>query len=328
MDTFFLLAGKSTAFVGSFAMVGVLIDTAMRKHERENLKNRLIEWWIKFDNMQLRSFGKAETRMVIDYIDTHAGRTLLSRQRWTFVRRVVLWCAALSILWTVIQFAQSMGTPTSGPGDTQALEASHLLGIVLLIFAFGVSVSLTRSIAVATSALCTNPVTTVLAFSGLLVLHVVILLVWSEGFLQAVLGFSFTFAGDLAATGGASLSGSAGAALHASLGYLGYHAARVLHGDFREIWPALFAAHPVTLQNAVYTALAVLVDMLDMVANGARILFALVFLGSFLMPRVLKELASRLWEGLIEADRPVFTILLGAVGFIVLIGYILVVGAS
>lgn len=167
--------------------------------------------------------------------------------------------------------------------------------------------------------------TTALAFSALLVLHVAILLVWTEGFLQAVFGFAFSFAGDLAATGGASLSESAGTALHASLRYLGDYAAKVLHGDFHEIWPSLLAAHPVTLQNAAYTALSVLVDM---VANGARILFALVFLGSFLMPRVLKDLASRLWEGLIEVDRPIFTILMGAVGFLLLIGYILVNGAD
>lgn len=124
MDTFFLIAGKSTAFVGSFAMMGALIDTAMRKHERERVKDWLIGWWIKFDGMQPRSFGKAETRMVIDYIDAHAGRTLLSRKRWTFVRRVVLWCAALSIVWTVIQLAQSMGTPAGAPGDAHALKPS------------------------------------------------------------------------------------------------------------------------------------------------------------------------------------------------------------
>lgn len=328
MDTFFLIAGKSTAFVGSFALMGALIDTAMRKHERERLKDWLIGWWIKFDGMKLRAFGKTEARLVVDYIDAHAGRRLWSRKRWTFVRRVVTWCAVLAILWTVIQLAQSMGARAGAPGDAQPLEAAHLLAIGLLVFAFGVSVSLTRAIAVATAALCTNPLTTVLAFSALLVLHVAILLVWTEGGLQAVLGFGFTFAGSLAAAdppfSAAAVAESAGTALRASLAYLHGYAGRVLHGDFRGIWPGLLAAHPVTPQNAVYTALGVLVELLDLVANGARILFALAFLGSFLMPRLLKDLASRLWEGMIESDRPVFTILLGLIGFVALIGYAVV----
>ena len=56
---------------------------------------------------------------------------------------------------------------------------------------------------------------------------------------------------------------------------------------------------------------------MDLVANGLRILLALVFLSSFVFRPLIQEPIGRLWYGVMASDRPVFTVLFGAVGAVV-----------
>ena len=79
-------------------------------------------------------------------------------------------------------------------------------------------------------------------------------------------------------------------------------------------WGALFSfriSHPsVASTRAFKTAM-------DIIANGLRILFALMFLSSFVFRPLIQEPLSRLWYGAMNSGKPIFTMMFGAVGTIV-----------
>ena len=54
--------------------------------------------------------------------------------------------------------------------------------------------------------------------------------------------------------------------------------------------------------------------LMDFVANGLRILFALVFLSSFVFRPLIQQPVSRLWYGAMNSGKPLFTMLFGAIG--------------
>lgn len=56
---------------------------------------------------------------------------------------------------------------------------------------------------------------------------------------------------------------------------------------------------------------------MDIIANGLRIIFALVFLSSFLFRPLIQAPVGRLWYGAMNSGKPFFTILFGAIGALV-----------
>jgi hypothetical protein len=323
MDTFFLLAGKTTAFVGGFGFLGAIIDLAIRKPERARIYDWLTRWWIQFDNMTLKRFGQTEARLVVDYIDTHAGPSLWSMKRWRFVGKVSLWCTTLSVLLTLVRVPFRQILESASPMQSGGAFLIEALSVVIIVVGFGASISVTRFIARLMATLCTGPVVSVVAFSGLLIAHVALLLLWTEGLLNASIIFLRIVADDLMSgthTLLADASESAGDKVYA---YLEHYLADVLpKADVSEIWPGLFAHRSIT--NAYPLTISTFSDLMDLLANGVRIAFAIVFLGSFMMPAIIKDLVSRIWEGIIETERPLFTITFGLLGFFALIAYSIV----
>ena len=79
-------------------------------------------------------------------------------------------------------------------------------------------------------------------------------------------------------------------------------------------WSVLFSWHnppDVPFASVVTHGVKVLMDF---VANGLRILFALVFLSSFVFRPLIQEPVSRLWYGAMNSGKPLFTMLFGAIG--------------
>lgn len=59
---------------------------------------------------------------------------------------------------------------------------------------------------------------------------------------------------------------------------------------------------------------------MDIIANGLRILFALVFLSSFVFRPLIQEPVSRLWYGAMNSGKPFFTMVFGAIGTLIAVG--------
>jgi hypothetical protein len=54
--------------------------------------------------------------------------------------------------------------------------------------------------------------------------------------------------------------------------------------------------------------------LLDILSNGVRIGFALVFLSSYLFGNLMQPFVGRVWEGMIESKKPFFTSIFGGIG--------------
>ena len=187
--------------------------------------------------------------------------------------------------------------------------------------AFAISLSVTRYVAVLAARVSTTPVRTALSFTVLLVVHVLLLIYWS------VVIYGLQAALIVVLMRGLTLLGVEGFDFFSD-GDLGQRIVDVFRSLFwpdqeREglkvapvMWSALFSLSHTKFTVTIVWLYAFKVAM-DIVANGLRILLALVFLSSFLFRPLIQAPISRLWYGAMASDRPVFTLLFGTTGAII-----------
>jgi hypothetical protein len=308
--------------LGGLAAIGGLIDLAMYQAEKDKLKARLEDWWLRFTDVRWSNFGRREAELAIEIIDRRAGPRLWSWKRWRFAAYVSLAVAVLTAVWVCLRALWS-DVDLDLSRDLKSPIARLALGIFgLSIFvAFAISLSVTRYVAVLAARVSTTPVRTALSFTVLLVVHVLLLIYWSVviyGLLAAlvvvlmrcltllgVAGFAFFSDGDLAQRIFEVFS----SLFWPDQDREGIKVAPVM-------WSALFSLSHTKFGVPVVWLYAFKAAM-DIVANGLRILLALVFLSSFLFRPLIQAPISRLWYGAMASDRPVFTLLFGTVGAII-----------
>ena len=307
--------------LGGLAAIGGLIDLAMYQAEKDRLKARLEDWWLRFTDVRWSNFGRREAELAIEIIDRRAGPRLWSWRRWRFAAYVSLAVAVLTAVWVCLRALWS-DVDLDLSRDLEVPIGRLALGIFALsIFvAFAISLSVTRYVAVLAARVSTTPVRTALSFAVLLVVHVLLLIYWSvviydlQAALMVVLmrcltllgveGFDFFSDGDL----GQRMSTCSALVLAGS-------GARGAEGGAGQ-WSALFSLSHTKFTVTIVWLYAFKVAM-DIVANGLRILLALVFLSSFLFRPLIQAPISRLWYGAMASDRPVFTLLFGTTGAII-----------
>ena len=308
--------------LGGLAAIGGLIDLAMYQAEKDRLKARLEDWWLRFTDVRWSNFGRREAELAIEIIDRRAGPRLWSWQRWRFAAYVSLAVAVLTAVWVCLRALWS-DADLDLSRDLEVPIGRLALGIFALsIFvAFAISLSVTRYVAVLAARVSTTPVRTALSFAVLLVVHVLLLIYWSVFIygLQAALvvvlmrcltllgveGFAFFSDGDLAQRIFEVFS----SLFWPDQEREGLKVAPVM-------WSALFSLSHTKFTVTIVWLYAFKVAM-DIVANGLRILLALVFLSSFLLKPLIQAPISRLWYGAMASDRPVFTLLFGTTGAII-----------
>ena len=308
--------------LGGLAAIGGLIDLAMYQAEKDKLKARLEDWWLRFTDVRWSNFGRREAELAIEIIDRRAGPRLWSWKRWRFAAYVSLAVAVLTAVWVCLRALWS-DVDLDLSRDLKSPIASLALGIFgLSIFvAFAISLSVTRYVAVLAARVSTTPVRTALSFTVLLVVHVLLLIYWS------VVIYGLQAALIVVLMRGLTVLGVEGFAFFSD-GDLDQRIVDVFRSLFwpdqeREglkvapvMWSALFSLSHTNFGVPVVWLYAFKVAM-DIVANGLRILLALVFLSSFLFRPLIQAPISRLWYGAMASDRPVFTLLFGTAGAII-----------
>jgi hypothetical protein len=312
--------------LGGLAAIGGLIDLAMYQAEKDRLKARLEDWWLRFTDVRWSNFGRHEAELAIEIIDRRAGPRLWSWKRWRFAAYVSFAVAVLTAVWVCLRAVWSGADVDLGlSGDLKSPIARLSLGIfaLSLFAAFAISLSVTRYVAVLAARLSTTPVRTVLSFTVLLVVHVLLLIYWS------VVIYGLQAALVVVVMRGLTLLGVTGFAFFPD-SELAQRIFDVFSSLFwpdqdREgikvapvMWSALFSlSHTKPFSVSIVWLYAFKVAM-DIVANGLRILLALVFLSSFLFRPLIQAPISRLWYGAMASDRPpVFTLLFGTAGAII-----------
>jgi hypothetical protein len=307
--------------IGGFTAIGGLIDYMMYTAEKDKLKALLEDWWLRFTYVKWSNFGRAEAALAVQILDRWAGPRLWSWKRWRLSTVVTLLVVMFTLTWTLVRIVNDVNF-----GDTVVnLVSAQLILVPQSIVALALSLSLTRFIAVGAAHLCKGPLASVTVFTALLSLHVFLLFYWSAivlflEFVGAVVVLElvgpvlgFTSIPVIAMPSVDKLLQLFGDFLQERLPKL---------GELPEGWRYLFSFHPKGsyLDLSMYS----FKTAMDFVANGLRIVLALVFLSSFVFRPLIQEPITRLWYGAMNSKKPAFTILFGAVGTLIAAGQALV----
>ena len=210
----------------------------------------------------------------------------------------------VGLRYLVLSHQWSVEVENFSPTDwTAYLWGGPIIVLPQQVVVFALSISVTRFIATLAAALCTSAASSAFTFAALLVGHVVLLLFWSTFVLVLlalpvwlIMGRNPISEALRVLPGEFKMRGALGMPLDWSL---------VFSWHLKSDWP------PQDISFRVFKAI------MDLLANGVRIVLALVFLSSFVFRPLIQEPISRLWYGAMNSDKPVFTTLFGAVGAVV-----------
>lgn len=316
----------SAAFtaIGGLAAVGGLIDLALYNSEKEKLQARLDDWWLRFTDVKWSNFGRAEAELAVQILDRWAGPRLWSWKRWRFSAIVTLAVLLLVVAWNLVRASlNNLGIHLPIERD----RAFVVLKLVTVLVAFALSLSLTRYIATSVARLCRGAIFNSVAFALLLALHLLLLLFWTELVLKLEIAAAALLWYLQDPINAWEVMPDYWMLLFSRrVGPIEYISELSEPGIFDGIvampdWSGLISlkiSDQTDLDLTSEFALA-----MSIVANGPRILFALVFLSSFVFRPLVQVPVSRLWYGAMNSGKPIFTMLFGAVGTMIAVAQIL-----
>ena len=303
------------AEIGGLAGIGAIIDFLMSKGQKEKLKDSLTDWWLRFEDLKWKKFGRAEAETFLIAFDRLAGRTLWTAQRWRCVLIVTAISYAAAVVWTVLRLFLINSRWATDPGRGLAylvdqgsdwLTPRSWAAILTIIVAFAVSLSLTRAIAALVARVSTSALVGTVSFAALLAVHVALFVFWTNLVVDAFVRSVTVLASEVSA-GTFSLSG-----------YFDYlrRTIRVTSWGYGllqslDMLADLRPQPQISAENVIVGSFKALMDL---AANGLRILFALAFLGSFVFRPFIQTPISWIWVRIVESDKPIFTLVFGVIG--------------
>jgi hypothetical protein len=291
--------------LGGAAGVGALIDLLMYRSEKKKLKARLEDWWLWFSDVSWNNFGRKEAELSIEILDRWAGSRLWSWKRWRFSLAVAaglfVVCFAVWALWYVYEYDDSFAVFWSEALEYQLPEADAIPGATIT---FALSLSVTRLIATIVARLDRGPLFNMCMFTLLLLAHLLLLRIWSPAMhaweaLPVILRLYGMDDYNALAEWWNTLS---------------FQLKSVFNG-----WE-LFNLHT---EHLLGSTAILWTRALELASNGIRIVFALVFLSSFIFRPLVQEPISRLFYGIIDSDKPFFTMLFAGLGVLVAVEKVL-----
>ncbi|MDP2376424.1 hypothetical protein [Reyranella sp.] len=321
------------------AALGGVIDLCLRRQEKERLTDWMTDWWFRFESIKWNNFGRSETLQAIAILDRYAGDRLLSKKRWQFVLVVGLIAYLLAVFWTGARAFWVEAVESASVSPAQFLQMStfqaglhaiwrehaQLLALhmwpafVAGFLALAFSISFTRVIAAVVWQYSLSVPKTIVAFVALLLSHV---------FLVPYVMGTFVAGAMLIAQGKLNDSDSSRMVdwltnRQAVYSTAALPIAAVRNYDFAMSYYSKRGPDEKVDKTRRLTAdLDVVVvwsfkSFLDFFVNGLRVLFALLFLGSFVFRPIIQAPISRLWAGIIESGKPLFALLFGTIGALV-----------
>lgn len=295
-----------------FTVVGTIYQITQTHAEDSRLVKSLDRFFKWVEDSKFEPFARAEAYHFIILLDRFANDKLWSKQRWAFAARATLACSIVAILWTAI----SLSVTAARHGIRQnffnpELDVPFLPGylayVVALFVGLALSISATRFVASMVGRMATTKARSILAFGGLLFLHVAFYLYWSAvifGFVMMVAIYVaeifYTF------TSGRPWSGTIED--FASWAWFYFRDANYWKKDVVTLFGATDSFSRVIFMLGSVTTVSV-----DLIANGARLAFALVFLMLWVVPDLLHMPLVNAWSwAKKKPDAPLLGVVLGA----------------
>jgi hypothetical protein len=306
-------AGELLVAIGGLTAIGGFIDFILRKSEQKRLKDWMINWWIRFADVRWANFGQKEAQQTVEIIDHLAGDRLFSLKRLRFAALTSLGCLAFVACWlTVVEILHFERSPIPGTSLPEHMfvywkadSAQWARATILILIypaAFAVSISLMKLLAQVVRWAEPTGVLGFVFFAGLVIIQCWLLLYWTQ-FVQIFMQLPLLFVG-IEFHGGPLDLGEIDLSVDVSSGAQKRLYA-ILHAFFidRGGW----TTGPKDLYDAFTHAL-------DLIANVLRIGFAAIFLSSYVFGPIIQPVVCRVWERIVDSEKPIFYLLFAAIG--------------
>jgi hypothetical protein len=282
--------------------IGAAIDFYLGSSGQKRVKNWLEERWYRFHEVNWHNFSEKEAHYYLTIADRIFGPTLFSRKRWAV-------CLAISgmnitILWIVVLVN---GYPVTFFNETSVLD------YLVSTLAFAISISATQWLSLRIVAGPLSQLRGARLFPFFLMLHYALLVLWRPLADFVIINMKMLV----------TICALLWRGTNESIGELGPELF-VLGNPFADAPVApLDLIRDITAQlsfpddgdGSVYVDFANQA-VLSIIANSFRLLVALMLFLAFLFRVCLGPIFSTTWARLVESDKPVFTIVFGAMGAI------------
>jgi hypothetical protein len=274
--------------------LGGLIDFLIGQAGQAKAKDFLLKWWVRFDDVRWRNFGREEGLFAGQLLEKWLGRRIWSVRR--IMAFAVLFIATLSyvMVYIIIDVGKIAPAPLLTIYSLFSCRFCHVkiysaIAIMLFFFGFSVSVSFTKFITFRMARLCgVGNAKNLIIFLIMLIVNYLMFEIWSQitGMVREII---LTF-----------ITGDLHEFMHNAQQVLGIEKIQEVQLQYMTQW---------TLRMASIDNLAL--NYASSLPSLLRLMLAIVFVGSFLLRPLIMRPVNLVWRRIIESDKPVFTLTFG-----------------
>lgn len=275
--------------------LGVFIDFVLGAAGQRRVKEWMTEWWVRFEDTDWQSFSNVEAQFFIGLSDRLFGQRLLSRRRFRSCAIVLVACYALSLIHELVELVRPFEADSLREILTSALTV--LIDIVMDAMILALSLSLTRAISVIAVKAANKIKTGPLVFSCVILFHAALAIVWRP-LVEISVGFIKNWP-----------------YLH-SVGVSTYDVFKsgITNVNFFPIADWIVWSASYSFRTLLYSVAQGGGGFVSLFANCMRLFISILVLTIVVLGRWLRPTLSLIWRRLIEDQKGIFTLVLGALG--------------
>jgi hypothetical protein len=310
----------------SLSGIGALIDFLIGRVGQDRVRDFLLEWWVRFDDVEWNNFAKKEALFSVFVIDECCGRRFFS------VRRLIFLIYIFLLVYAVMLLVSSPLVSTAGVEEFSYFlpNGVDVTATTFAAVSLSISISFNRKLATIVARLCEVPnvlwnliiFLLFFAFCYACTIIWVSIAEWSSLYIEwQLFGVFFNDAirtsylrWFMAGTNGVFIED-----LYKKILAISFDPSHIIQTFTNEAGMYVHKRHGLAFPLGHTRAWLIFpfnFVRLAMVyfGNIARLLLAVLFLGLFLLRLLLRRPLSLLWQRTVESDKPIFTLLLGGLG--------------
>jgi hypothetical protein len=291
--------------------LGAFIDFLIGKAGQERAKDFLLRWWVRFDDVRWRNFGREEGLFAGRVIERWFGRRIWSVRRFTSASILIV---ILFLIHSAVAYIGFITAPLEYPcfrcrfSFDMVLLGYIFVGLLASLIGFSASVSFTKFISFRMAELCGDGgKKNLTVFFLMLAPNYVMLVIWLQIIKEKEIRSIVIVLLNV---------GELDLLLYAEFWVRVFpilvtdmikYATEPLKERFYFVSSAL-------VSPSEYNIYSLATDNLSALPSLCRFMVSVVFVGSFLLRPVVMRPTSLVWARIVESDKPVFTVIFGGAG--------------
>ena len=308
--------------------LGAFIDFLIGKTGQQRAKDFLLRWWVRFDDIHWKNFGREEGFFAANLIGRWFGKNTWSLRR--ILEGLVLLAALIGFNYLRRQAMFGDQATYEQFFDNRTLS-KITVEVIVTIVGFSVATSFTKFVTLRMACLCgTGKAKNLIIFMLMLVINYIIFIVWlpvTDGMRNWTVALIFDYKERLKL-----LEIPPGYEPHrispypyqnfyemhfflqyeiffAPVGVFIRQMISSIHGALSEIYPSNLAR--IVNYVGIIDHFSCGVLAMPLFPSLFRFVLSIIFVGSFLLRPLIMRPVSLVWVRIIESEKPVFTLMFG-----------------